>query len=76
MTHFDFDVHDGFAPLVQRSKTFGGVLLSEDGGTQWEKIEDLQFGSPIRSLAQDPLDPSIIYLGTGSEGIYRLSLTR
>jgi photosystem II stability/assembly factor-like uncharacterized protein len=60
--------------ILAADNTFGGVLLSEDAGSHWEKIEDPEFSSPIRTLAQDPLQPSIIFLGTGTEGVYRLSL--
>lgn len=60
--------------ILAADNTFGGVLLSEDAGVHWEKIENPEFGSPVRSLAQDPFQPSVIYLGTGTEGVYRLSL--
>jgi photosystem II stability/assembly factor-like uncharacterized protein len=60
--------------ILAADNTFGGVLLSEDAGGHWEKIENPEFGSPIRSLAQDPLHPSVIYLGTATEGVYRLFL--
>jgi len=60
--------------ILAADNTFGGVLLSEDAGAHWEKIEHPEFGSPIRSLAQDPFQPSVIYLGTATEGVYRLSL--
>jgi len=60
--------------LLAADNTFGGVLLSGDGGIHWRKIEDPEFSSPVRSLVQDPLHPSVIYLGTGTEGVYRLTL--
>jgi hypothetical protein len=60
--------------ILAADNTSGGVLLSEDAGAHWEKIEDPEFGSPIRSMAQDPTHPSVIYLGTGTEGVYRLTL--
>jgi photosystem II stability/assembly factor-like uncharacterized protein len=60
--------------ILAADNTFGGVMLSVDAGGHWEKIESPGFGSPIRSLAQDPLHPSVIFLGTGTEGVYRLSL--
>jgi hypothetical protein len=60
--------------ILAADNTSGGVLLSEDAGAHWEKIENPEFGSPIRSLAQDPLYPSVIYLGTGTGGVHCLSL--
>ncbi len=52
----------------------GGIFLSEDGGAHWTRIENSEFGSPVRSLVQDPRNPSVLYLGTGTEGLYRLTL--
>lgn len=63
----------GFRILAADS-TFGGVLLTEDAGDHWEKIEDPEFTSPVRTLMQDSSHPSIIYVGTATEGVYRLSL--
>ncbi|MBZ5498293.1 MAG: hypothetical protein LAP85_17975 [Acidobacteriia bacterium] len=60
--------------ILAADNTSGGVFLSENGGMRWEKIGDPEFGSPVRSLAQDPSHPAIIYLGTASEGVYRLTL--
>lgn len=62
------------ARIMAADHTFGGVFLSEDAGAHWDKVESPEFGSPVRTLAQDPLHPSIVYLGTSSEGVYRLSL--
>jgi len=52
----------------------GGVFLSPDAGAHWDKIENPEFGSPVRSVAQDSKHPTILYLGTSSEGVYRLVL--
>ena len=52
----------------------GGVFLSEDGGASWTRIADPEFGSPVRFLAPDPLQPATVYLGTGTEGVYCLRL--
>lgn len=52
----------------------GGVFLSPDAGAHWEKIESPEFGSPVRSIAQDSRHPTTLYLGTSSEGVYRLFL--
>ncbi len=60
--------------IMAADNTFGGVFLSEDGGGHWSKIARPDFGSPVRSIVQDPSHSSVFYLGTGSEGVYRLSL--
>ncbi len=52
----------------------GGVFLSEDAGIHWDRIWNPGFRSPVRSLVQDPVNPSAFYLGTASEGVYRLFL--
>jgi len=52
----------------------GGVFLSEDGGVTWTRIANPEFGSPVRFLAPDPLQPATVYLGTGTEGVYCLRL--
>jgi photosystem II stability/assembly factor-like uncharacterized protein len=60
--------------ILAADNTSGGVILSKDAGSHWEKIENPEYASPVRSLIQDPDNPSIIYLGTGTEGVYRLLL--
>jgi photosystem II stability/assembly factor-like uncharacterized protein len=60
--------------ILAADNTFGGVFLSEDSGETWDKLEALDFGSPVRSLAQDPAFPQIFYLGTNSDGVYRVQL--
>jgi photosystem II stability/assembly factor-like uncharacterized protein len=62
------------ARLLVADNTLGGVLFSGDGGAHWEKIAQPEYGAPIRSLVQDPSHPSVVYLGTGTEGVYRLTL--
>jgi photosystem II stability/assembly factor-like uncharacterized protein len=60
--------------LMAADHTFGGVFLSSDGGASWNKISSPRFASPVRALAQDPARPLDIYLGTVSDGVYRLRL--
>ena len=60
--------------IVAADNSQGGVFLSEDGGVRWAKIANPGFSSPVRFLAPDPLQPSTVYLGTGTEGVYRLHL--
>ncbi|MEJ2184367.1 MAG: hypothetical protein P8Z36_00340 [Gemmatimonadota bacterium] len=50
--------------------TGGGVWKTEDYGITWHNVSDGYFASPsMGSLALAPSDPSIIYAGTGSDGI-------
>ncbi len=43
----------------------GGVFKSTDGGVQWEPIFDDQPAASIGSLALDPVNPNIVWVGTG-----------
>ena len=43
----------------------GGIWYSEDGGTNWLPVFDLQSSLSIGALASDPSDPNIFYAGTG-----------
>ncbi len=52
----------------------GGVYLSQDAGATWTRIVSPGFDAPVCALAQDPARPSWVYLGTSSEGVYRLRL--
>jgi photosystem II stability/assembly factor-like uncharacterized protein len=52
----------------------GGVYISCDAGLTWDRIVSPGFDAPVCSLAQDPARPAWIYLGTSSEGVYRLKL--
>jgi photosystem II stability/assembly factor-like uncharacterized protein len=65
---------DAGTRILAADNTFGGVLFSGDGGAHWDKIAQPEFGAPVRALVQDPLHPSVVYLGTGTEGVYRLTL--
>lgn len=65
-------------PLPQRSlvmaanRTLAGVWVSEDGGRDWFRLDSPELQSPVRCLAPDPARPFSFFLGTESEGIYRL----
>jgi photosystem II stability/assembly factor-like uncharacterized protein len=52
----------------------GGVYLSRDAGLTWDRLVAPGFDAPVCSLAQDPARPAWVYLGTSSEGVYRLKL--
>jgi photosystem II stability/assembly factor-like uncharacterized protein len=60
--------------IAAADNIFGGLFLSEDGGASWQKIEAREYGSPVRSLAADPAIPDVVYLGTSTDGVYRVRL--
>ncbi len=43
----------------------GGAWKSTNGGGSWTPLTDGQCGLPTNSIALDPLDPDIVYVGTG-----------
>ena len=50
--------------------TGGGVWKTEDYGTTWKNISDGYFKSPsIGAIRVAPNNPSIVYVGTGSDGL-------
>jgi photosystem II stability/assembly factor-like uncharacterized protein len=49
----------------------GGLWVSHDAGTNWEEVKDLH-GQSIRSLAQSPSHPAILFAGT-LDGVFRSS---
>ena len=65
---------DSAKRILAADQISGGVFLSEDGGEVWKKVFDSEFSSPVYCLLQDPNNPSLIYIGTRYEGVYRLTL--
>jgi len=65
---------DGGKRILAADQDSGGVFMSEDGGAVWEKVFDSEFASPVYCLEQDPDNPSLIYIGTRYEGVYRLTI--
>jgi len=56
--------------LFYMGATGGGLWKSEDYGIHWENISDGFFSTPsIGAISVYQRDPSIIYVGTGSEAI-------
>ncbi|NWG14571.1 MAG: hypothetical protein HXY20_13675 [Acidobacteria bacterium] len=54
----------------------GGLYVSTDGGLSWEGSTAAGFDSPVRSITEDPADSRRLYLGTTSEGVYRVQLLK
>jgi hypothetical protein len=45
----------------------GGVWKTMDGGTTWTALTDTQCSLAMGALAIDPMNPNIVYTGTGEE---------
>lgn len=62
------DPHRIYAGVVN-DKTFGGVFVSDDGGSRWKQLEDGLDGRDVFALAQAP--DGVLLAGTNS-GIFEL----
>jgi photosystem II stability/assembly factor-like uncharacterized protein len=54
--------------------TDAGLYRSDDGGTRWHLLDTPMSGSMVWSLAVDPVDPNVMFAGTGTPstpGVYR-----
>lgn len=65
-----------FSPLQCQKNNDGGLFISQDKGETWQQqtVEDKKLSITsidILSLAIDPNDSKILYLGTEANGIYR-----
>lgn len=54
----------GFVESSAFPGTTPGVLKSTDGGASWEGVDDGIESFPIFSMAMDPQNPAVLYLGT------------
>jgi photosystem II stability/assembly factor-like uncharacterized protein len=69
------------AVVIPRGKSYtifvgtasGGVWKTENEGTTWEPIFERELSSSIGDIALAPLDPRIIWVGTGEANIFRSS---
>jgi photosystem II stability/assembly factor-like uncharacterized protein len=59
--------------IMAADKTSGGVFYSQNGGDAWEKFFSGDFSSPVYCITRHPQKPSQVYLGTRSDGVYRLT---
>ncbi len=63
---------DSGSRILCANKSSGGLFYSKDGGQNWETIASSQFESIVYCLARDPNQPSRVYVGTQSDGVYSL----
>ncbi|HVF46441.1 MAG TPA: YCF48-related protein [Pyrinomonadaceae bacterium] len=56
----------------------GGIYISTDAGNRWKRVDTKEMRLPSRrvwSMAFDPQDPTRIFAGTHSSGIYKIERT-
>jgi photosystem II stability/assembly factor-like uncharacterized protein len=58
-------VHPSFPQRIYMGAADGGVWLSDDAGNTWTAVFDFNPTLSIGALAIDPLDPNILFAGTG-----------
>ncbi len=65
---------DARRPNVVYAGTDIGLYQSDDGGAHWRLLDTPMKGSMVWSMAIDPVDPNVMFAGTGTPskpGIYR-----
>jgi len=63
-----FDPNDGTSKKVWAGAIGGGLWFNEDitnAQSQWQNIDDMMANLAISSLAYDPLNTQVFYMGTG-----------
>jgi len=67
VTALAVDPSDATGQTVYVGAAYGGVWMTSNGGTSWSSLTDSQASLAIGSIAVDPNNPNIIYVGTGEE---------
>ena len=65
---------DPLRPEAVYAGTDMGLYRSDDGGSKWRLLDTPMKGSMVWSVAVDPIDPNVMFAGTGTPskpGIYR-----
>jgi len=65
---------DARSPEIVYAGTDFGLYRSDDGGATWRLLENPMKGSMVWSIAIDPVDPVVMFAGTGTPstpGIFR-----
>jgi photosystem II stability/assembly factor-like uncharacterized protein len=63
---------DGGRRIVAANQTLGSVWLSVDGGATWSLVQAPELKSPVQCMAPDPMREQSFFIGTATEGIYRV----
>lgn len=62
-------VHPTDASIIYAGFARGGLWKTVDGGTNWEPLWNDQPSQAVSALALDPLNPDIVYAGSGDVNI-------
>ena len=60
------DPRGGDTRVIYAAAGNGGLWKSTDGGTSWRPMTDQLPATAIGAVALDPVDPDIVYIGTGN----------
>ena len=69
-------VNDPRDPNVAFCGCDKGIMRSEDRGRNWQLLDNLPKGKQVWRMAVDPVDPDIMFAGTGLDAADNLSLRR
>jgi hypothetical protein len=70
--HHSGTVYAGTADMPYHDQSTGhGVFRSDDGGISWYPVNEGLTHLSIWTLEIDPLDPSVLYVGTGGNGVFK-----
>jgi len=69
-TIFSIAIHPNRSEVIYLSSE-KGLFKTTDGGNSWNPVEGGLGTFPILSIAINPAVPSILYVGTFSDGVYR-----
>lgn len=63
----DIELHPGDPDILYVGGAQGGVWRSDDGGASWRSLTDQECSLAMGSIAIDPVNPDIVYAGTGEQ---------
>jgi photosystem II stability/assembly factor-like uncharacterized protein len=68
-------IHPTVPTTMYAAGVAGGVWKTTNGGASWAPLADLMANLAVSSMAMDPVNPDVIYAGTG-EGYFNIDMVR